>query len=59
MISEVFDKTVKSIPELDEQGNQIKQALHGAVLKGGEPARNVMDVLHGTWLGHPLNPPAT
>lgn len=59
MISEVFEKTVKSIPGLDEQGSQIKQAIHGAVLENGEPARNIMDVLHGTWLGHPLHPVLT
>ncbi len=40
-------------------GHKVQHAIHGAVLKGGEPARKVADALHGTWLGHPLHPVLT
>jgi nitrite reductase/ring-hydroxylating ferredoxin subunit/uncharacterized membrane protein len=40
---------------LGKAGTQISQAIHDAVLAGGEPVRTLVDVLHGTWLGHPLH----
>lgn len=54
-IYEVMD----SLPELDDYGNQVKQTIHQAVLDGGPEVRSVVDVLHGTWLGHPLHPVLT
>lgn len=48
-----------SVPELETYGSEIKQTLHQAVLDGGEETRNIVDVLHGTWLGHPLHPMLT
>lgn len=44
---------------LDAVGNQVSLAIHNAILAGGNPARNVADLLHGTWLGHPLHPVLT
>ena len=41
---------------LQERGKQLATVLHELVLKGGQPARQVADLLHGTWLGHPLHP---
>ena len=40
-------------------GTQISLGIHHAVLAGGEPTRKIADVLHGTWLGHPLHPVLT
>src|SRR5215212_6000072 len=37
----------------------IRQAIHNAILAGGEPTRKLSDILHGTWLGHPLHPVLT
>ncbi len=42
-----------------DAGTAVSNAIHNAVLAGGEPARKVADVLHGTWLGHPLHPVLT
>jgi nitrite reductase/ring-hydroxylating ferredoxin subunit/uncharacterized membrane protein len=36
-------------------GRQVSHGIHHAVMAGGEPARQIADVLHGTWLGHPLH----
>lgn len=44
---------------LEAAGKTVASAIHSAVLAGGEPARNVADLLHGTWLGHPLHPVLT
>lgn len=50
------NELVERIPMLDEAGKQVKSSVHGAILDGGESAREAADVLHGTWLGHPLHP---
>jgi nitrite reductase/ring-hydroxylating ferredoxin subunit/uncharacterized membrane protein len=44
---------------LDAFGTKMSSAIHDAILAGGEPTRNVADLLHGTWLGHPLHPVLT
>lgn len=43
------------LARLAESGLAVSRAIHRAVLNGGPPARKVADVLHGTWLGHPLH----
>jgi len=48
-------RLAQNLPVLAERGLAVSHAIHGAVLKGGTPARKVADVLHGTWLGHPLH----
>lgn len=58
-LSEQVNELMDSVPELDEYGRQVKQVLHNAVLDGGKPVRQVVDLLHGTWLGHPLHPVLT
>ncbi|MDQ4075457.1 MAG: Rieske 2Fe-2S domain-containing protein [Chloroflexota bacterium] len=50
---------IQSVPFLQEVGKELARAIHQAVLDGGPAARNVADVLHGTWLGHPLHPVLT
>lgn len=56
MLADYVDDLIEQFPALDEGGSALKQKLHGAVLDGGESARRAVDVLHGTWLGHPLHP---
>lgn len=52
---EIVDPVIKSVPALQEYGVQVKDALHQAVLDGGEQVRRVTDVLHGIPIGHPLH----
>ncbi|HEX7005290.1 MAG TPA: Rieske 2Fe-2S domain-containing protein [Trueperaceae bacterium] len=40
-------------------GLGVGRSLHEQVLAGGEATRNAADLLHGTWLGHPLHPVLT
>ncbi len=57
--AKLVDRVVKNVPYFDEVGQKVSGALHQAVLAGGDPARTVADLLHGTWLGHPLHPVLT
>lgn len=54
-----IEAAVERVPKVGDAGMQASRALHRAVLGGGEPARDAADVLHGTWLGHPLHPVLT
>jgi nitrite reductase/ring-hydroxylating ferredoxin subunit/uncharacterized membrane protein len=53
-----IEESIERIPGLAEKGTQIARAIHNFVL-GDRQARKVADVLHGTWLGHPLHPVLT
>lgn len=55
----LVDPVIESMPFLNRYGTEIKTSLHRAILKGGKPARQLADLLHGTWLGHPLHPVMT
>lgn len=55
---EIVDVVVENSP-LPQIGTDVKSRLHEAVLKGGDPVRKLADLLHGTWLGHPLHPVLT
>jgi hypothetical protein len=44
---------------LEQMGKLLQQAISGAYAAGGAPARQLKDVLHGTWLGHSLHPVLT
>ncbi len=44
---------------LEEGSLSVSRAVHSGVLKGGKPTRRMADLLHGTWLGHPLHPVLT
>lgn len=59
MLNLKVDKWLQELPYLEKAGKKLAQAVHQEVLNMGEPARDVMDVLHGTWLGHPLHPVLT
>jgi nitrite reductase/ring-hydroxylating ferredoxin subunit/uncharacterized membrane protein len=50
---------VNPVRDVGKAGNDLSQAIHDAVLSGGEPVRTLVDALHGTWLGHPLHPVLT
>ena len=41
---------------LDTISDKFAHLIHDAVLAGGKPTRYFADLLHGTWLGHPLHP---
>src|SRR5512134_2441288 len=59
MLTKYLDQTVQQTPALQEQGSQLAQIVHKLVLRGGETVRRGVDILHGTWLGHPLHPVLT
>ena len=59
MLTRLAERALERIPGLEAQGQQLAEALHEAVLQGGQPARKIADLLHGTWLGHPLHPVLT
>lgn len=50
------ERMLKSIPGFEQAAKSLAGAIHGAVLKGGGVTRSAADLLHGTWLGHPLHP---
>jgi len=59
MLNLKVDSLFERVPALKEAGVKVARAIHEQVLAAGEPVREVMDVLHGTWLGHPLHPVLT
>lgn len=59
MINRAFEEALARVPGLQENSHHLSKTIHKAVLQGGEPARSIADVLHGTWLGHPLHPVLT
>jgi nitrite reductase/ring-hydroxylating ferredoxin subunit/uncharacterized membrane protein len=56
MAQKVAERVVEGMPWLDPVSETLQSAVQRAVQSGGENARTVKDVLHGTWLGHPLHP---
>ena len=44
---------------LEPLAERLQQAVVGAYEAGGTVGRRIRDVLHGTWLGHPLHPVLT
>ena len=44
---------------LDSVASGLQKAVTGAFEAGGDMGRRIRDVLHGTWLGHPLHPVLT
>lgn len=59
MLTKYVDETINKVPGLQERAESLAHTIHSAVLSGGEPVRNLMDLLHGKWLGHPLHPVLT
>jgi nitrite reductase/ring-hydroxylating ferredoxin subunit/uncharacterized membrane protein len=54
-----FGETALEVVErqewLDAIGDRLQKAVGAAFQAGGDAGRRVRDVLHGTWLGHPLH----
>lgn len=50
------ERLIKSVPGLEDAARSVAGALHSAILSGGNTTRAAADVLHGTWIGHPLHP---
>ncbi|MCI0633269.1 MAG: hypothetical protein L0206_05040, partial [Actinobacteria bacterium] len=44
---------------LEPLAERLQRAVIAAYETGGERGRRIRDVLHGTWLGHPLHPVLT
>lgn len=59
MLNVKIDNWLDRIPYLREAGHAAGESIHAVVMKAGDQARDVADVLHGTWLGHPLHPVLT
>jgi len=58
MISERVDLALDN-EQLQKVAMDLSNAVHNAVLAGGDGTRQLADLLHGTWLGHPLHPVLT
>jgi nitrite reductase/ring-hydroxylating ferredoxin subunit/uncharacterized membrane protein len=59
MMNREVDRLLAGMPALKEGGLRFARAIHQAILDGGLPLRRLADLLHGTWLGHPLHPVLT
>lgn len=59
MLNLKVDSLFERLPFLKDAGQKVARSIHEQVLSAGEPARNVADILHGAWLGHPLHPVLT
>jgi nitrite reductase/ring-hydroxylating ferredoxin subunit/uncharacterized membrane protein len=59
MINRRIDQWLNRIPGLGKTGDTLAHTLHNTVLNGGDGIRQVADLLHGTWMGHPLHPVLT
>lgn len=58
-IAERVKEAVEQVSQatgLDGVSDKFAHLIHDAVLRGGKPTRQIADLLHGTWLGHPLHP---
>jgi nitrite reductase/ring-hydroxylating ferredoxin subunit len=54
-IGETVIETIERQDWLDVIGDRLQRAVAAAFAAGGDAGRRVRDVLHGTWLGHPLH----
>lgn len=59
MFPKRIEQLLHKIPKLDRAGDAVAHTIHDAVLRGGTGTRTLADMLHGTWLGHPLHPVLT
>jgi nitrite reductase/ring-hydroxylating ferredoxin subunit len=59
MALEVLADAVDGLRGLDRPAERLERALAAAFTAGGRPAQRLKNVLHGTWLGHPLHPVLT
>jgi nitrite reductase/ring-hydroxylating ferredoxin subunit/uncharacterized membrane protein len=49
------EEILREVPQFEAQAHSVSRGVHRWVLKGGRPRRQAADLLHGTWLGHPLH----
>src|SRR5215216_332434 len=49
------EEILREVPQFEEQAYSISRGVHSWILKGGKSRRQAADLLHGTWLGHPLH----
>jgi nitrite reductase/ring-hydroxylating ferredoxin subunit/uncharacterized membrane protein len=59
MASETIPKVIDQQKWLDPLGEAIQAAVHKWFEAGGDTGQLIKDLLHGTWLGHPLHPALT
>ena len=58
-MKEIERQSIEEAEGVGKPGTLVSVAVHNAILAGGEATRTIADVLHGTWLGHPLHPVLT
>ena len=49
------EEILREVPQFEQQAYSISRGVHSWILKGGKSRRQAADLLHGTWLGHPLH----
>jgi len=59
MASEALIKAVEQQETLDQLSEQLQPLVLDAFKAAGPAGRQVKNILHGTWLGHPLHPALT
>ena len=59
MASGALIKAVEQQQTLDRLSDQIQPLVQNAFKSAGPAGREVKNILHGTWLGHPLHPALT
>ena len=57
--TEALMKVVDQQEALDRLSDQIQPLVRDAFNAAGPAGREVKNILHGTWLGHPLHPALT
>src|SRR5678815_2811235 len=58
-MAEALMRVVEQQQALDRLGEQIQPLVRDAFKSAGPVGREVKNILHGTWLGHPLHPALT
>jgi nitrite reductase/ring-hydroxylating ferredoxin subunit/uncharacterized membrane protein len=58
-VEQAVERAVEHVPGVGGVGTRASLALHRAVLKSSASVRGTVDILHGTWLGHPFHPVLT
>ena len=48
-------RLIDRMQNLQQTGETVSRRIHQRILDGGPATRRAADVLHGTWLGHPLH----
>ena len=54
MLSERVDVALDN-QQLEETALKLSRSIHEVILQGGEGTKQLADLLHGVWLGHPLH----